>query len=85
MNKHDFSKLGFNSYQSIDLEILMDLKSLSEIQEWMAVVGKDDVDYGINLLQTACEMQRLDDIDFIVDHMTPAELKLVRDVIAKVQ
>jgi hypothetical protein len=85
MNKHDFSKLGFNSYQSIDLEILMDLKSLSEIQEWMAVVGKDDVDYGINLLQTACEMQKLDDIDFVVDRMTPAELTLAQAAIAKAQ
>lgn len=85
MNKDDFSKLGFNSYQSIDLEILMDLKSLSEIQEWMEVVGKDDVDYGINLLQTACEMQILDDIDFVVDRMTPAELTLAQEAIAKVQ
>lgn len=85
MNKHDFSKLGFNAYQSIDLEILMDLKSLSEIQEWMEVVGKDDANYGINLLQTACEMQMLDDIDFIVDRMTPAELKLAQEAIAKVQ
>lgn len=85
MNKDDFSKLGFNAYQSIDLQILMDLKSLSEIQEWMTIVGKDDVDYGINLLQTACEMQILDDIDFVVDRMTPAELELAQEAIAKVQ
>lgn len=70
MNKTDFSKLGFNSYQSIDLQIMMSLKTPAEMQEWMSAVGDKDVAYGLNLLQTACEMQILEDIDTAVGNMS---------------
>lgn len=70
MNKIDFSKLGFDSYQSIDLQILMSFKSADDIQGWMSAVGNDDILYGINLLQTACELQMLADIDHAVDNMS---------------
>ena len=61
--KNDFSKLGFDEYESIDLSIMMNLKTAEDIREWMAAVGDEDVRYGIDLMTRACEMQRLKDID----------------------
>ena len=69
MNKHDFSKLGFDSYEAGNLSILMNLKTAEEIKEWMEAVGDDEVRAGLELLQYACEMQRLKDIDDEVDAM----------------
>ena len=70
MNKHDFSKLGFDSYEAGNLSILMNLKTAEEIKEWMEAVGDDEVRAGLELLQYACEMQRLKDIDDEVDTMS---------------
>ena len=69
MNKHDFSKLGFDSYESGNLSIMMNLKTADEIREWMEAVGDDEVRAGLELLQYACEMQLLKDIDDEVDAM----------------
>lgn len=78
MDKIDFSKLGFDQYQSVDLHIMMNLKSASDIQEWMNAVGDEDVQYGIDLMLTACEMQMLDQIDKVVDTMPEfIEAKLI--------
>lgn len=70
MNKHDFSKLGFDEYESIDLKIMMNLETKEDIQEWMEAVGEDDVRYGIELLSRACELQLLKDIDDSVSEQT---------------
>ena len=69
MNKHDFSKMGFDSYEAGNLSIMMNLKTAEEIKEWMESVGDDEVRAGLELLQYACEMQRLKDIDDEVDAM----------------
>ena len=36
--KLDFSRLGFDHYQSVDLRILMSLETPKDIQEWATVV-----------------------------------------------
>jgi hypothetical protein len=41
--KIDFSQLGFNQYQVSDMNIVMNLKTPEEIQDWMAAVGAADV------------------------------------------
>ena len=51
--KIDFSRLGFDHYQSVDLRILMSLQTPEDIQEWMAAVGPDDVFYGLSLMECA--------------------------------
>ena len=70
MSKDDFSKLGFDSYESGNLSILMNLKTADEIKEWMEAVGDDEVRAGLELLAHACEMQLLDDIDNRVSEQT---------------
>ena len=70
MNKHDFSKMGFDSYEAGNLSIMMNLKTADEIKEWMEAVGDDEVRAGLELLQYACEMQLLKDIDDEVDAMS---------------
>ena len=65
--KNDYSRLGFDSYQSGDLRILMGLDTKEQIQEWMAAVGPEDFEYAMNLLETAAEMTLLEDIDAIVE------------------
>jgi hypothetical protein len=52
-NKINFSKLGFDQYQSIDLRIMMSLDNTTDIRDWMATVGMDDVRYGLGLLECA--------------------------------
>ena len=51
--KIDFRRLGFDSYQSTDLRIIMSLQTPEDIQEWMEAVGKDDVFYGLSLIECA--------------------------------
>jgi hypothetical protein len=51
--KLDFSRLGFDHYQSIDLRILMSLETPQDIQEWMEAVGPGDVFYGLSLIECA--------------------------------
>ena len=51
--KLDFSRLGFDHYQSVDLRILMSLQTPQDIREWMEAVGPDDVCYGISLMECA--------------------------------
>ena len=65
--KDDYSRLGFDSYQSGDLRILMDLNTKEQIQEWMAAVGPEDFEYAMGLLEMAAEMTLLEDIDAIVE------------------
>jgi hypothetical protein len=47
-NKINFSKLGFDQYQSIDLRIMMSLDNTTDIRDWMATVGN-----GLGLLECA--------------------------------
>ena len=70
MSTSDFSKLGFNEYEAVDLHIMMNLKTAKDIQEWMEAVGDDDVKYGIELMSRACELQLLKDIDDSVSEQT---------------
>jgi len=51
--KLDFSRLGFDHYQSVDLRILMSLQTPEDIQEWAEAVGPDDVFYGLSLIECA--------------------------------
>jgi hypothetical protein len=51
--KIDFSRLGFDHYQSVDLRILMSLETPSDIQEWAEAVGPEDVCYGLALMECA--------------------------------
>ena len=65
--KDDYSRLGFDSYQSGDLRILMGLDTKEQIQEWMAAVDPEDFEYAMDLLEMAAEMTLLEDIDAIVE------------------
>lgn len=69
MDTNDFSRLGFDSYKAKDLSIIMSLTTKDEIKNWMLSVGSDDVEYGMQLLETAMQMQLLEEIDFAVDNM----------------
>ena len=82
MNKTDFSKLGFNSYQCVDLQIILSLRSKADMAEWMEAVGPEDVDYGINLLKTAAELQAWHDVDDATSTMTefPEALSIINGV-----
>jgi hypothetical protein len=51
--KIDFSRLGFDHYQSVDLRILMSLQTPEDVQEWVEAVGPDDVFYGLSLIECA--------------------------------
>lgn len=75
MNPDDFSKLGFNKYQSTDLFIIMNLKTAEEMQEWMNAVGPEDVAYGMDLLSKAAEAAKLDEIDNMVSRSDLVEAK----------
>lgn len=66
-DKNDFSRLGFDRYQSGDLRILMSLDTKEQIKEWMEAVGPEDFEYAMNLIETAAEMTLLEDIDAIVE------------------
>lgn len=55
--KIDFSQLGFNQYQVADMNIVMNLKTPEEIQDWMVAVGADDVKYAISLLEQAALLE----------------------------
>ena len=55
--KIDFSQLGFNQYQVADMNIVMNLKTPEEIQDWMLAVGADDVKYAISLLEQAALLE----------------------------
>jgi len=60
--KLDFGRLGFDHYQSVDLQILMNLVTPQDIQEWMAAVGPDDVFYGLSLMECAALAQLDEDV-----------------------
>lgn len=51
--KLDFSRLGFDRYQSVDLRILMSLETPRDMQEWAEAVGPKDVRYGLSLMECA--------------------------------
>lgn len=51
--KLDFSRLGFDHYQSVDLQILMSLKTPEDMQTWAEAVGPEDVCYGLSLMECA--------------------------------
>ena len=51
--KIDFSRLGFDHYQSTDLRIIMSLQTPQDIREWMEAVGEEDVFYGLSLVECA--------------------------------
>jgi len=55
--KIDFGQLGFNRYQVADMNIVMNLKTPEEIQDWMAAVGAEDVIYAISLLEQAALLE----------------------------
>jgi hypothetical protein len=55
--KIDFAQLGFNRYQVSDMNIVMNLKTPEEIQDWMAAVGAADVAYAISLLEQAALLE----------------------------
>ena len=57
MNKIDFSRLGFTTYQVSDMNIVMSLKTSKQIQEWMLAVGAEDVAYAISLLEQAALLE----------------------------
>lgn len=65
--KSDYSRLGFDSYQSQDIRILMSLNTKEQIQEWMDAVGPTDFEYAMDLLEIAAEMTLIEDIDAIVE------------------
>jgi hypothetical protein len=61
--KIDFSRLGFDHYQSIDLRIIMSLQTPQDIQEWMEAVGEEDVFYGLSLIECAALAMLDEDVE----------------------
>jgi hypothetical protein len=76
--KIDFSRLGFDHYQSIDLRILMSLETPSDIQEWMAAVGEADVFYGLSLIE--CAALAMLDADVDAMHVYPEAMAVINQV-----
>lgn len=81
MNSADFTRLGFDQYQATDLQILMNLKSPEDISEWMQAVGAKDVQYGMNLLYTAAQLQILADIDKTIDNMPADSMSMAKNIL----
>lgn len=82
MKGFDWKGLGFDEYESVDLQIMMNLETKEDIQEWMEAVGREDTIYGIDLLTRACEMQRLKDIDDSINDQNefPEVYKLLKGI-----
>ena len=78
MNKIDFSRLGFTTYQVSDMNIVMSLKTPEEIQDWMLAVGAADVAYAISLLEQAALLE----LDSATDTMKrfPEAMAAIRKV-----
>ena len=78
MNKIDFSRLGFTTYQVSDMNIVMSLITPEQIQEWMLAVGAEDVNYAIGLLEQAA----LSQLDLDTENMTqfPEAMAAIRKV-----
>jgi hypothetical protein len=78
MNKIDFSRLGFTTYQVSDMNIVMSLITPEQIQEWMQSVGSEDVTYAIELLEQAALAQ----LDLDTENMTqfPEAMAAIRKV-----
>ena len=76
--KIDFAQLGFNRYQVSDMNIVMNLKTPEEIQDWMLAVGADDVKYAISLLEQAALLE----LDSATDAMKrfPEAMAAIRKV-----
>ena len=76
--KIDFSQLGFNQYQVADMNIVMNLKTTKEIQDWMVAVGAEDVAYAISLLEQAALLE----LDSATDAMKrfPEAMAAIRKV-----
>jgi hypothetical protein len=76
--KIDFAQLGFNRYQVSDMNIVMNLKTPEEIQDWMVAVGAEDVTYAIGLLEQAALAQ----LDLDTENMTqfPEAMAAIRKV-----
>ena len=76
--KIDFSQLGFNQYQVADMNIVMNLKTPEEIQDWMVAVGAADVAYAISLLEQAALLE----LDSATDTMKqfPEAMAAIRKV-----
>ena len=65
--KNDYSRLGFDRYDSGDLRILMSLDTKEKVREWLDAIGPEGLDYAMTLLETAAELTLLEDIDAIVE------------------
>ena len=76
--KLDFSRLGFDHYQSVDLRILMSLQTPEDIQEWMEAVGPDDVFYGLSLIE--CAALAMLDADVDAMHAYPEAMAVINQV-----
>jgi len=78
MNKIDFSRLGFTTYQVSDMNIVMSLITPEQIQQWMQAVGAEDVTYAIGLLEQAAQAQ----LDLDTENMTqfPEAMAAIRKV-----
>ena len=48
----DYGRYGFDKYQVTDLRILMDLNSKDDMQEFIEIVGQEEVQYGLDVLET---------------------------------
>jgi hypothetical protein len=76
--KINFAQLGFNRYQVSDMNIVMNLKTPEEIQDWMLAVGAEDVAYAISLLEQAALLE----LDSATDTMKrfPEAMAAIRKV-----
>jgi hypothetical protein len=76
--KIDFSRLGFDHYQSIDLRILMSLQTPQDMQEWAEAVGPDDVFYGLSLME--CAALAMLDADVDAMHAYPDAMAVINRI-----
>jgi len=76
--KIDFSRLGFDHYQSIDLRILMSLQTPQDMQEWAEAVGPDDVFYGLSLME--CAALAMLDADVDAMHAYPEAMAVINRI-----
>jgi hypothetical protein len=76
--KIDFSRLGFDHYQSVDLRILMSLETPRDMQEWAEAVGPEDVCYGLALME--CAALAMLDADVDAMHAYPDAMAVINRI-----
>lgn len=66
-------ELGFTEEQIADLTIILSLRSHEEIVQWMESVGEEDVEYGLQLMETVVQLANMKKAEYVeTEEYSPA-------------